>query len=293
MAVVMGGLVVSFAIWGIGDIFRGFGLNSAVKIGDTEISIEQFRQFYNDRLQQLGRQARPADHARSGARARPRPANARPIGGRDHARRAGQGLAARHQQCRNRQPHHQRSRISAASTASSTARASSRSSGKPASAKRRFVEEQRRVHAAPADRAQHQRRIARAGDGADGDQSISRTRSAAIEYLTLGPAQAGDIPAPTPEVLEQIFRGAQGFVPRAGIPQDHAALDVAGRPRQAGRGLRRRRQELITSSTRRTTARPSGASCTRSCSRTPKRPRPRASASPRARALPISPRSAA
>ena len=57
MAVVMGGLIISFAIWGIGDIFRGFGLNSAIKIGNTEISIEQFRQFYNDRLQQLSRQA--------------------------------------------------------------------------------------------------------------------------------------------------------------------------------------------------------------------------------------------
>ncbi|HEY7997524.1 MAG TPA: SurA N-terminal domain-containing protein, partial [Pseudolabrys sp.] len=57
MAVIMGGLVVSFAIWGIGDIFRGFGLNSAIKIGKTEISTEQFRQFYNDRLQQLSRQA--------------------------------------------------------------------------------------------------------------------------------------------------------------------------------------------------------------------------------------------
>src|SRR5665213_283746 len=57
MAVIMGGLVVSFAIWGIGDIFRGFGANSALKIGNTEISTEQFRQFYTDRLQQISRQA--------------------------------------------------------------------------------------------------------------------------------------------------------------------------------------------------------------------------------------------
>ena len=55
MASVMGVLVISFAIWGIGDIFRGFGLNSAIKIGKTEISTEQFRQYYNDRLQQIGR----------------------------------------------------------------------------------------------------------------------------------------------------------------------------------------------------------------------------------------------
>src|SRR5664279_6335057 len=57
MAVIMGGLIVSFAIWGIGDIFRGFGANSVAKIGDTEISIEQFRQFYTDQLQQISRRA--------------------------------------------------------------------------------------------------------------------------------------------------------------------------------------------------------------------------------------------
>ena len=56
MAVVMGLLAASFAVWGIGDIFRGFGRSTVAKIGRTEISIEQFRQTYNDRLQQLGRQ---------------------------------------------------------------------------------------------------------------------------------------------------------------------------------------------------------------------------------------------
>src|SRR4051794_12494043 len=56
MAIVMGTLIVSFAVWGIGDIFRGFGQSSLAKIGRTEISIEQFRQIYNERLQQIGRQ---------------------------------------------------------------------------------------------------------------------------------------------------------------------------------------------------------------------------------------------
>jgi peptidyl-prolyl cis-trans isomerase D len=56
MASVMGLLIVSFAIWGIGDIFKGFGRASLVKIGRTEISTEQFRTFYNERLQRLGRQ---------------------------------------------------------------------------------------------------------------------------------------------------------------------------------------------------------------------------------------------
>jgi peptidyl-prolyl cis-trans isomerase D len=56
MGVIMGGLIISFAIWGIGDIFRGFGRNAVATIGSTEISIEQFRQLYTDRLQQVGRQ---------------------------------------------------------------------------------------------------------------------------------------------------------------------------------------------------------------------------------------------
>jgi peptidyl-prolyl cis-trans isomerase D len=56
MAVVLGMIAVSFAIWGIGDIFRGFGRSTVAKIGSTEITTEQFRQIYNDRIQQLGRE---------------------------------------------------------------------------------------------------------------------------------------------------------------------------------------------------------------------------------------------
>ena len=68
MAAVVGFLVISFAIWGIGDIFRGFGRSTVAKIGGTEITIEQFRTLYNDRLQQyarrLGRPITP-DQARA------------------------------------------------------------------------------------------------------------------------------------------------------------------------------------------------------------------------------------
>ena len=37
MGVVMSVLAGSFAIWGINDIFRGFGRSSLAKIGDSEI----------------------------------------------------------------------------------------------------------------------------------------------------------------------------------------------------------------------------------------------------------------
>jgi peptidyl-prolyl cis-trans isomerase D len=68
MSVAMGALIVSFGIWGIADIFRGFGQSVLAKVGHTEISINEFRQVYTDRLQQIGRQfGRPltSDQARA------------------------------------------------------------------------------------------------------------------------------------------------------------------------------------------------------------------------------------
>jgi peptidyl-prolyl cis-trans isomerase D len=56
MAVVMGVLIISFGVWGIADIFRGFGQSTLATIGRTEISTNEFRQLYTEKLQQLGRQ---------------------------------------------------------------------------------------------------------------------------------------------------------------------------------------------------------------------------------------------
>jgi peptidyl-prolyl cis-trans isomerase D len=70
MSVVMGVLIISFGVWGIADIFRGFGQSTLAKVGHTEISTEQFRQLYTDRLQQIGRQFGPRlRHRPSGAAA--------------------------------------------------------------------------------------------------------------------------------------------------------------------------------------------------------------------------------
>ena len=56
MAVVMGVLIISFGVWGIADIFKGFGQSTVAKVGSTEISLNEFRQIYTDRLQQISRQ---------------------------------------------------------------------------------------------------------------------------------------------------------------------------------------------------------------------------------------------
>src|SRR5580692_2233724 len=56
MGAVMTLLAGIFALWGINDIFNGFGHSYLASIGKTEISVDQFRQNYNDRLQAMSRQ---------------------------------------------------------------------------------------------------------------------------------------------------------------------------------------------------------------------------------------------
>jgi peptidyl-prolyl cis-trans isomerase D len=56
MGVVMTVLAGSFAIWGINDVFRGSSRTDVAKIGDIQIPSELFRQTYNDRIQQLSRE---------------------------------------------------------------------------------------------------------------------------------------------------------------------------------------------------------------------------------------------
>lgn len=56
MGAVVAILVVSFAIWGVGDIFRGFGRSTVATVGATDIAVEQFRQVYNERIQQISAQ---------------------------------------------------------------------------------------------------------------------------------------------------------------------------------------------------------------------------------------------
>jgi peptidyl-prolyl cis-trans isomerase D len=68
MAIVMGVLIFSFAIWGVADVFKGFGQSTVATLGKSEISIDQFRQLYNDRLQMIGRQiGRPLSSAQARA----------------------------------------------------------------------------------------------------------------------------------------------------------------------------------------------------------------------------------
>lgn len=56
--ILFGFLIISFAIWGIGDIFRGGTRTEVATIGKTDISADAYRAAYQNEFQQLIRRAR-------------------------------------------------------------------------------------------------------------------------------------------------------------------------------------------------------------------------------------------
>ncbi|MET0605488.1 MAG: SurA N-terminal domain-containing protein, partial [Beijerinckiaceae bacterium] len=58
VGILFGLLILSFAVWGIADIFRGYGRSTAASVGSTEIGVEQLRFAYQNELQRLMRQTR-------------------------------------------------------------------------------------------------------------------------------------------------------------------------------------------------------------------------------------------
>ena len=56
MTVVLGLIIVSFAVWGIGDVFRGFTSDKVATVGSANITAQTFRNAYQTSLQQYQRQ---------------------------------------------------------------------------------------------------------------------------------------------------------------------------------------------------------------------------------------------
>src|SRR5690242_12843878 len=203
MAAIMGFLVISFAIWGIGDIFRGFGRNAVATIGGSEISIEQFRQFYNERLQQIGRQVgRPITPDEARARGFDRQLLGQLIAETvmdEQAKQLRLGLADA--EIAKRVTNDPAFRGITGQFDRSRFEQLIRQAGFTES---RFIEDQRR--------AMLRRQITQSITGdlkapATAMTALNQYQNAkrTIEYVALGPAQAGDIAAPTPEVLSKYF----------------------------------------------------------------------------------------
>ena len=203
MGTIMLFLIVSFAVWGIGDIFRGGGRNEVAKIGGTEITTERFRQYYNERLRQVSQQLqRPIT-----------PDQARALG--LDRQFLGQLIA---EATLSEKARDMRLGISDAEVASRI-RSDPSFRGpngqfdpsrfamilnQAGFSEARFVAEQREVTL--------RRQIAQSVSlnlraSATALEVVDRYRNQKrnVDYLTLGPAQAGDIAAPTPEQLSQYF----------------------------------------------------------------------------------------
>src|SRR5579871_2078810 len=58
MTVVMGLIIVSFVIWGVGDMLRGFSSTTVASVGSTKITQPEFRAAYERTLQQYQRRLR-------------------------------------------------------------------------------------------------------------------------------------------------------------------------------------------------------------------------------------------
>ncbi len=48
-------LTISFVVWGIADVFRGYGASAVATVGGTEIPVAAFRQQYLDQIQRISR----------------------------------------------------------------------------------------------------------------------------------------------------------------------------------------------------------------------------------------------
>jgi peptidyl-prolyl cis-trans isomerase D len=203
MGAVMTLLALSFAVWGINDIFRGFGRSTLAKIGDTEIPIDLFRQTYNDRLQKLAQQL--------GHPVTPEQANALGLDRQVLGEMVAQaGLDQFAQQMRLGISNAEIARRITTDPTFQTANGRFdrarfedilRNAGYT---EQRFVAEQRGVML--------RRQIT---DTVSGDLMVPRAwldavnqfqnQERSIEYVALGPAQAGDIPQPTADELNKYF----------------------------------------------------------------------------------------
>jgi peptidyl-prolyl cis-trans isomerase D len=203
LALVMGFLIISFAIWGIGDIFRGVTRDAALTIGGTKITVEQLREYYTNQLRQISR--------RAGRQIAPDQARALGIDRQlisqlvaettldEQAKALGLGVS--------------NAEIASRITADPNFRGLTgqfdrarfeeliREAGFTES---RYVEEQRRVMLR---RQLAQSLVGEVHVPAIAVAAIDRFQNEqrSIDYVPLGPAQAGDVPVPSADMLAKYF----------------------------------------------------------------------------------------
>ena len=203
MGLVVGVLAVSFAIWGVGDIFKGFGQSTVAKVGGTEIGVEQFRNIFTERLQQLGRQiGRPVTQEQARAFGLDRQIIQDLLAETALDERARQlGLGITDEAVSRRIKEEAAFRGASGQFDPILFQQRIRNAGYT---EQRFVAEQRRL-IVRRQLAEGVSTIAGSPNTIVDALTRYQREQRNIEYVTLGEAQVGDIPAPTPEMLMQYF----------------------------------------------------------------------------------------
>jgi peptidyl-prolyl cis-trans isomerase D len=208
MAAVVGFLIISFAIWGIGDIFRGFGRSTVAKVGGTEIGYEQFRQIYTERLQQIGAQiGRPLTPDQARAAGLDRQILAQVISETaldERAHKLGLGVtdATVAQQIQSMPVFNGPTGRFDSQMFLQRIRAAGYTEQRFVSEQRRFIIRNQLTSSVAGEVIPPKTML----DAANRFQNEKRT----IEYVALGAAQAGDIPQPTPEQVQTYYDEHKG-----------------------------------------------------------------------------------
>jgi peptidyl-prolyl cis-trans isomerase D len=53
--ILLGLLIVAFALWGVADVFRNYGRGTLARLGNTEISVDEYRQAYQEEMASITR----------------------------------------------------------------------------------------------------------------------------------------------------------------------------------------------------------------------------------------------
>ena len=240
MTVVMGLIIVSFVIWGVGDMLRGFTTSTVASVGGMKISAQEYRVAYDRAIQQYQRRLPAPAHQRGGPPARPRPQHPAAIAERSGGRRRGAQARPRHFRKRAARSHHLEPEF-------------------PGQV-RRVRPEPLRIRAA---RHGHERARLRLGAAQAGVEAVHRRRAGDGNHRPQGRDQGGSR-LPGTDALGRLFpasrfRGrrhrrrfrkraqdllqrSQVELPRARIPGNEHSGAGAEHDRQSGRGERRRRR---------------------------------------------------
>jgi peptidyl-prolyl cis-trans isomerase D len=203
MTVVLGLIIVSFVVWGIGDVFRGFNSDKVASVGASTITAETFRNAYQNNLQQYQRQLKtPLTNAQAHAMGVDSQTLSRLIADAALDERARDlGLAISDETISTAVLNDTRLKDASGKFSRQLFDQALRDSGQ---SERGFVAQQRQTYL----RQQIGYSLA-AGIAAPKAlvEALARVDSQArgIDYFVLPPAAAGDIPAPSDDALKSYF----------------------------------------------------------------------------------------